>query len=194
MDNIKVGELIRKLRYEKHMTQKQLAEILNISDKTVSKWERGMGYPDVLLISKLSQILDVDMQVLLSGELHGNELLSGNMKNMIFYVCPYCGNLITSMVETKITCCGRKLKSISPIKAEMEDKLLVERIENDYYISSTHEMNKDHYITFVALISSDTIMFKKLYPEWDLQLRIPIFAHGKLVWYCSRHGLYYQYI
>ena len=46
MDNTKVGELIRRLRKESHMTQLQLAEELHVSDKAISKWERGMGCPD----------------------------------------------------------------------------------------------------------------------------------------------------
>lgn len=53
-------------------------------------------------------------------------------------------------------------------------------------------MTREHYISFVALISDDTIMLRKQYPEWDLQVRIPVFAHGRLVWYCTRHGLFYQ--
>lgn len=39
---------------------------------------------------------------------------------------------------------------------------------------------------------SDTLMLRKLYPEWELQVRIPIFSHGRLLWYCNRHGLFYQ--
>lgn len=192
MDNIKVGKLIRRLRKESHMTQLQLAEKLHVSDKAVSKWERGMGCPDVSFITELSRIFGVDMQNLLSGELNRNELLGGNMKKIKFYVCPDCGNLVTSMADTSVTCCGKKLKAITPVKATGEEKLSVQMIENDFSISSEHEMTKDHYITFVALISSDTVMLKKQYPEWDLQVRIPVFAHGRLLWYCNKHGLFYQ--
>ena len=192
MDNRKVGELIRWLRKESHMTQLQLAEKLHVSDKAVSKWERGMGCPEVSLITELSRIFEVDMQDLLSGELNRNELLGGNMKKMNFYVCPHCGNLVTSMIDTSVTCCGKKLKAITPVKATEEEKLSVQIIENDYFISSEHEMTREHYITFVGLMTSDTVMLKKQYPEWGLQVRIPVFAHGRLLWYCNRHGLYYQ--
>ena len=126
------------------------------------------------------------------GKLNRNELLGGNMKKIKFYVCPDCGNLVTSMADTSVTCCGKKLKAITPVKATGEEKLSVQMIENDFSISSEHEMTKDHYITFVALISSDTVMLKKQYPEWDLQVRIPVFAHGRLLWYCNKHGLFYQ--
>lgn len=192
MNNIKVGELIRRLRKENHMTQQKLAEKLHVSDKAVSKWERGLGCPEVSLITELSRIFEVDMQNLLSGELNRNELLGGNMKKMKFYVCPTCGNLVASMIETSVTCCGRKLKAITPVKATEEEKLSVQIIENDFFISSEHEMTRDHYITFVGLMTSDTVMLKKQYPEWNLQLRIPVFAHGWLLWYCNKHGLFYQ--
>ena len=194
MDNRKIGGLIRRLRKEKGMTQLQLAEKLHISDKTVSKWERGMGCPEVSLFGELSRVFAVDAENLLAGELQRNELLSGNIRNMRFFVCPVCGNLITSMTDMEIVCCGRKLKAAVPVKAAEADKLTVEVVENDYYISSRHGMAKDHYISFVAFLAADTMLLKKQYPEWDLQVRFPVFAHGRLFWYCTKHGLFYQVI
>lgn len=194
MDNVKIGNLICRLRKENHMTQQQLAERMHISDKAVSKWERGNGCPDVSLLPELSRIFGVDLEKLLSGELNANDILGGNMKKMKFYICPDCGNVITAMTDTTISCCGKKLQAIEPKKAEGEEKLSVEVIENDYYISSEHEMVRDHYISFVALLTSDTMMLRKQYPEWGLQVRIPVFAHDRLLWYCSKHGLFYQEI
>ena len=194
MDNSKVGNLIRNLRKEHGMTQLQLAETLHISDKTVSKWERGMGCPEVSLITELSRIFEVDLQGLLSGELSRNNMLSGNLKRMKFYICPECGNLVTAFTGTSVFCCGRKLKEIIPVKAAPEEKLSVEVIENDYFLTSNHEMTKAHYISFVAFLTSDTLIFKKQYPQWDLQVRLPRLGHGRLLWYCTRHGLYDQQI
>lgn len=194
MDNIKVGNLICRLRKEHNMTQLQLAEQLHISDKAVSKWERGLGCPDVSLLSELSQIFSVDLEKLLSGDLETNNMVAGNMKNMNFYVCPCCGNLLTSMTDIAISCCGKKLQAMKPQKATENDRLSVEIIENDYFISSEHEMSRAHYIAFVALVTGDSIMLRKQYPEWELQVRIPVFAHGKLLWYCTQHGLFYQEI
>ena len=89
-----------------------------------------------------------------------------------------------------------KTKSIPVIfltaKAEEADRLCVEKIENDYFISSGHPMTKEHYISFVALLTGDALVLRKLYPEWNVQTRIPCIGHGKLVWYCSRDGLFYQ--
>ena len=140
MDNVKIGNLICRLRKEKKMTQLQLAEQMNISDKTVSKWERGLGCPDVSLLPELSKIFDVDLEKLLSGELEDRDVLGGNMKKMCFYICPNCGNIITAMTDTNITCCGKKLKGLQPQKADEKECLMVETIENDFYITTYHPM------------------------------------------------------
>lgn len=194
MDNIKIGKLIYTLRKERNLTQLQLAECMNISDKTISKWERGLGCPDVSLLSELSKLFEVDLEKLLSGKLDINETLGGNMKKLQFYVCPNCGNVITAMTDTTITCCGKKLKAMQPKKPDEGEQLSIEIIDNDYFISSEHEMVREHYISFVALLTSDSIFLRKQYPEWNLQVRIPSFAHGLLLWYCTKHGLFYQKI
>ncbi len=192
MDTTKIGELICTLRKEKGLTQVQLAERLNVSDKAVSKWERGLGCPDVSLLARLSQVFAVDLEKLLAGELDPNSQAAGNLKNLHFYVCPTCGNLVTALVDTPVSCCGKKLTALTAQKAGPEEKLSVEIIENDYFISSNHEMSKDHYISFVAFLTGDTVLLRKQYPEWNLQTRLPVFAHGRLLWYCTRHGLFYQ--
>ncbi|NLD20287.1 MAG: helix-turn-helix domain-containing protein [Clostridiales bacterium] len=194
MDAKKIGSLICELRTEKKFTQKELASMLNVSDKAVSKWERGGGYPDLSMFPKLSQIFNVDMEKLVSGEISGNDSVGGNMKNIDVYVCEECGNTIMSTGETSVTCCSKKLSPLKRIKAEDKDKLNVELIENEYFVSGSHEMTKEHYITFVALVTGDTILMKKQYPEWDLQVRLPRIAHGTLIWHCSNHGLFYQFM
>jgi len=194
MDSMKIGKLIYSLRKEMKLTQQQLADGLDISDKAVSKWERGLGCPDVSLLPGLSVILGVNLEALLSGELDANDLAGGNMKRIKFYVCPICGNLLTSTAEAAVSCCGKKLQTMELHKAEEGEKLSVEIIENDYFISSDHEMTREHYIAFVALLTGDSIMLRKQYPEWDVQSRIPCFGHGMLVYYCTRHGLLYQLV
>ena len=192
MEQTKIGALIRSLRKEMNFTQQQLAEKLCVSDKAISKWERDIGCPDVSLLPSLSEILGVDLERLLSGDLNTNELARGNMKKIHFFVCPSCGNLITSLTDTTISCCGKKLKALPLQKASDDEMLSVEIVENDFYITTNHPMKRDHYITFIALLTEDTIMLRKQYPEWELQTRIPVFAHGILVWHCSKHGLFYQ--
>lgn len=194
MDYSKTGSLIRSLRKEKNLTQQQLADRIHVSDKAVSKWERGMGCPDVSLLPELSDVLGIDLEALLSGDLDANPIVGGNMKKLKFYVCPDCGNLLTSTAETAISCCSKKLVALNLQKAEDGGHLAVEQIEHDYYVSSEHEMTREHHIAFVAFLTGDLLILKKLYPEWNLQVRIPDIGHGMLVWFCTRHGLYYQVV
>ena len=79
-------------------------------------------------------------------------------------------------------------------KAEENEMLSVEVIEDDWYITVAHPMNKEHYISFVAFATVDRVQIIKQYPEWDMQLRIRKRGHGMLIWYCTRHGLFYQLI
>ena len=71
MDNAKTGTFIKELRKEKHLTQKELANLLHVTDRAVSKWERGLCAPDISLLEPLAAALDVTIVELLSGE-HGN--------------------------------------------------------------------------------------------------------------------------
>lgn len=194
MDTNQIGNLIYTLRKEKNLTQLQLAERMNISDKTISKWERGLGCPDISLLPELTKILEINIEELLSGKLDMNDITGGNMKNTKFYICPQCGNIITSTECAAISCCGKKLSASEPIKANNTEKLNVEIIENDYFITTQHEMTKEHYISFTALLTGDSLILKKQYPEWNLQSRFPTLTHGKLIWYCTKHGLFYQLI
>lgn len=68
MDVKKIGAFIADQRHEKQMTQKQLAEALGISDKTISKWECGYGLPDISMIMPLCTQLEINVNELLSGE------------------------------------------------------------------------------------------------------------------------------
>ncbi|MBQ7874229.1 MAG: helix-turn-helix transcriptional regulator [Oscillospiraceae bacterium] len=68
MDNIKTGNLIRELRTEKGITQKELAERLNVSTAAVSKWENGHGFPDISLLEPLSAELDISVTEIIKGE------------------------------------------------------------------------------------------------------------------------------
>lgn len=116
------------------------------------------------------------------------------MKKIKFYVCKKCGNVIAALGEASVSCCGMTLSPVEPVKADEDHRLCVEDVENEYYVTSAHEMTKEHYISFAALVTGDTLIMKKLYPEWDMQTRIPRVAHGKLIFLCTKHGLMYQII
>lgn len=197
MDCNKVGTLLYRLRKEKGMIQKQIADRLNISDKTISKWERGLGCPDVSLLGELSELFEVNIEQLLAGELKLNNLEIGNLKRIKFYVCPSCGNVITNTGDAEISCCGRKLSSLRAQKAEELHAVTVEDAEGEYYITFDHEMSKTHYISFVAYVASDKLLLVRLYPEQTAEIRLPKINGARLqqkygarlYYYCTKHGL-----
>ena len=75
MDNLKFGNFIKNLRKEKNMTQKELAEKIGLTDKAISKWERGLSFPDITMLSILAEVFDVDVSEILNGE-RGKEKVS----------------------------------------------------------------------------------------------------------------------
>ena len=192
MDQKSTGELIRKLKTDMGLTQKQLAEQLHVSDKAVSKWECGNGSPDLSLFTALSEVFGMDIQVLLDGRIDKNEMENGNMKKLKLYVCKHCGNIITSTSDASVTCCGNRLSPLEPRAAEGSEKLKLEDIGGEWYVTSDHEMSKDNYVSFAAFVNDSTAMIFKQYPEWTMKLRMPLYRSGRLVWYSAKEGLMYM--
>lgn len=190
MDCSKVGKLISGLRKEKGFTQKQLADRMQISDRTVSKWERGLGCPDVSLLRTLSDVLGVNIEKLLEGDLEPNRADGGNMKRVKFYLCPACGNILAATGEAEISCCGRKLSALIAKPSDEGHRLTVETVEDDYYITFTHEMRKDHFLNFVAYVGYDRLLLVRLYPEQGGEVRFPQLLGGKIYFGCNQHGLW----
>lgn len=87
MDQIKTGKFIAEMRKEQHLTQKQLAEKIGISDKAVSKWECGKSMPDNAILLNLCEVLNINVNELLSGERLSKDDYHGkaeeNMVNLI---------------------------------------------------------------------------------------------------------------
>ena len=102
------GQTIQMLREKRRMTQKQLADLLYISDKTVSKWETGKGLPDIMLLEPLAKALHVSVPELFSGTEIVNQNRTGNMLKTRFYVCPVCGNVISAAGEGAFHCWNPK--------------------------------------------------------------------------------------
>ena len=194
MDQEKVGGIIKTLRKDKGMTQLELALCLNVTDRAVSKWERGLGCPDISLLTRLSEIFSVDIGSIIEGDMEENEKRSGNMKKTKFYVCPICGNIITASENTNVSCCGRKLEGLEE-KKNLDEEMKIERVDGtELYISSSHPMTKDDYISFFSYVTSDSLLLKKLYPEWGVDIRFPWLGHGKIMWYSEKEGLKYKLI
>ncbi|MBQ7624303.1 MAG: helix-turn-helix domain-containing protein [Clostridia bacterium] len=190
MDRYVTGAFIKKLREEKKMTQSQLAEKLCVSDKAVSKWETGRGYPDVTLLEPIAAALGVSVIELFSGADISNNNRSFNMKKLAFYVCPVCGNVIAAAGEALIGCCGVTLLSEAPEAPDEEHLPTVEKVEDEYFVSVPHEMSKRHYISFIAAVRDNGYELAKLYPEGEACARFKINRTAFFCYYCNRHGLF----
>ena len=183
------GKIIKELRDGKNLTQKQLGEIISVSDKTISKWETEKGLPDITLLEPLAGALGVSVAEILSGESITNKNRAGNIRRTKFYVCPVCGNIITAMGEGSFSCCGINLPALSPEKAEI-GSFKIERPENDIFIRFSHPMTKENYVSFAAYITYNGIQIKKLYPEQEAEVRFPFCGKGKVLFFCNREGLF----
>lgn len=190
MNQYVTGAVIKELREKYHLTQAELAEKLNVSDKTISKWETAKGYPDISLLEPIAKFFCVSITELLSGNAVSNVNVSANMMRSKFYVCPICGNVIHSMGEAVIQCHGLMFTPCQPEETDENHKMFIERIEDEYYVRIEHEMTKQHYISFMAALSSDRIQMVKLYPEGNAEGRFKINGVKKIVFYCNRDGLY----
>ncbi len=190
MDKYVTGAVIRRLREDKHMTQEELGEKLFISSKAVSKWETGQGFPDISLIEPLAEALGISVIELLSGEDIKNSNRSSNMLRSRFYVCPVCGNVIRTIGESVISCCGITLPPEMPEEQDSDHKISVEIVEDEYYVSVDHPMTKDHYISFLAAVSDHGVQFVKLYPEGNAEARFRIDRTRYIYAFCNRHGLF----
>ncbi len=190
MGNYVTGETIRALREKKGYTQKTLAELLQVSDKAVSKWETGRGLPDITLLEPLGAALGVSVAELLSGHPIENRNRAGNMLRGSFYVCPICGNILFSSGRGSFSCCGVTLPPLEAEPAEGEHGIDVTPVENEDYVSVEHPMGKAHHLSFLAHVTQDAVRIVKLYPEGDAAARFRLGRGGKLYAFCAHHGLF----
>ena len=190
MDQYVTGNTIKQLREQHKMTQLQLADRLGVSDKTISKWETGKGYPDITLLEPISEAFQISVTELISGNTIRNANVSSNMLRSKFYVCPVCGNVIHSMGEAVIQCHGIVLNALEAEPADEHHQISIERVEDEYLVSIGHPMTKDHYISFMAAAASDSMQTVKLYPEWNAEARFKISCVKKIFFYCNRDGLF----
>lgn len=114
----------------------------------------------------------------------------GNMKNTKFYVCPHCGSIVQGTGSCEISCCGKRLESLQAKPSDVEHMLSVSKTENDFYITLSHEMSKEHFISFCAYVNMDKVLLLHLYPEQDSAIRFLKMYGGSFFFYCSRHGLF----
>ena len=189
MDNYVTGATIKRLREKKEMTQSELADKIGVTAKAVSKWETAKGLPDISLIEPLAAALGASVTELMSGETVVNGNVSANMLRAKLYVCPVCGNVIHSVGEAAISCCGVGLPPLEAEETDVTHQISVEAVEHEYYVTVDHEMTKEHYVSFIAYVTSDRFELVKLYPEGNAETRFARRGRGFIYYCCNRHGV-----
>lgn len=184
------GETIKRLREKKKLTQKELAEKLMVSDKTISKWETKKGLPDLSILSELANALSVSVPELLTGDVAVNKNISADMRRSRFYVCPICGNVIHAMGEGAFSCCGIRLPSQEAEEPDEQHRLYVEDVDGEMFVYLDHPMEKSHSISFMAYVTDCHIQMEKLYPEQAAQTHFRRAGRGTIFAFCNRHGLF----
>ena len=192
MNHYVTGATIKALREKHRMTQAALAEQLCVSDKAVSKWETGRGFPDVSLLEPLGKALHVSVPELLCGQTIVNRNKSANMIKSIFCVCPVCGNVLFARGDAVISCCGIQLPALEAEDPDDLHRADIQRSEDEIYVFSNHPMCKDHYVSFVAYMTSDRCEMKALYPEANMEARFFFRGAGWIYFCCNQHGLFRQ--
>ena len=190
MNTYVTGSTIKALRESRGFTQIALADRIGVSSKTISKWETGKGLPDISLLQPLAQALGVSVIELMNGEHVTNRNLSANMLRTKFYVCPICGNVLHSMGDAVISCCGVTLPALEAEAEEEGHQITIENVEDEHFITVHHPMTKAHFISFIAHLTSDRLQMVKLYPEGNAETRLQLRGGGYLYFYCNHHGMY----
>ena len=190
MNTYVTGATVKALRENRNMTQAELADRIGVSSKTVSKWETAKGLPDITLLQPLAQALGISVIELMNGEQITNRNVSANLLRGKFYVCPVCGNAIHSTGSALVSCCGITLPPLEAEEADEEHGITIENVEDEHFLTIPHSMTKQHFISFLAYVTTDRIQMVKFYPEGNAQTRLQLRGRGMLYYYCNHHGLF----
>lgn len=190
MSQYATGTVIRKLRERKGLKQIDLADRLAVSDKAVSKWETGKGYPDITLLEPLAQALDVSIAELILGNTVENTNASANMARCKFFVCPVCGNVIVGTGEAAISCHGIALSPLMEEEADEDHAVSASLSDGELLVCVEHPMTKLHYISFMAAVSPGRVQLVKTYPEWSAEVRFKVDCISAIYAYCNKDGLF----
>lgn len=181
LDQIKIGKLISKLRKEKSLTQTQLGSLLNISGKSVSKWERGLCSPDISILNELSSILGITTTELLNGEISlSNSIINSNktsnqktkaFKNFIIIIISILIILVVYIFNNYGKVSIYNVKSLDNNLFDIEGKIICTPIKNTIIINKIENNYKNLCINTndieVALRSENKIIYKKKYASYQ---------------------------
>ncbi len=174
MDCKKVGQLIKKKRLEKKMTQQELADKLHITDRAISKWERGLGAPDISLLQDLSNILGLSISDVLSGEEHKESL---SIPDKIIIILCLLIPIIIICFSLMISCFRTDYIFIGSIFLLIAYLLFIKK-ENNQKLKK--EITWILFILYIIFLLS-TIVYTKLttgtiYPELNIKSNIVPFT------------------
>ena len=192
MNTYVTGSTIKQLRERRGLTQAELAQMIGVSSKTISKWETAKGLPDISLLQPLAHALGISIIELMNGEQITNRNVSANLLRGKFYVCPVCGNVLHSTGSALVSCCGITLPPLEAEAADEEHGITIENVEDEHFITVHHPMTKEHFISFLAFVTCDRIQMVKFYPEGNAETRMQLRGMGQLYYYCNRHGLFHK--
>lgn len=174
MDCKKVGQLIKKKRLEKKMTQQELADKLHITDRAISKWERGLGAPDISLLQDLSNILGLSISDVLSGEEHKEGL---SIPDKIIIILCLLIPIIIICFSLMISCFRTDYIFIGSIFLLIAYLLFIKK-ENNQKLKK--EITWILFILYIIFLLS-TIVYTKLttgaiYPELNIKSNLVPFT------------------
>lgn len=190
MNTYITGTNMKQLREKRKLTQAELGEKIGVSSKTISKWETAKGLPDISLLQPLAQALGISVIELMNGEHITNRNISANMLRSKFHICPVCGNVLHSMGDAVVSCCGITLPALEAEEPDDLHEMAIEKVEDEHFITIAHPMTKQHYLSFVAFVTADRMQLVKFYPEGNPETRLQLRGRGYLYYYCNQHGLY----
>ena len=103
------------------------------------------------------------------------------------------GKIIAGLIDL-VSDMADKINALEADNKDHAHEITIEKVEDEHFISIPHPMTKQHFISFVAFVTSDCIQMVKFYPEGNAETRLQLRGRGYLFYYCKHHGLFKQKI
>ena len=186
----KINEIIYRFRKAKGLTQRELAEKLHTTAKTISNWERNKNSVPTEMFSAIEKALDIDKEFLFTNYI--NPALEEKAIN--FFYCYDCKNILWSDSKASHTCCNKKLMPLTASPQDASHFICIESNPQTGFITFTtdHPQNTDHRIEFVAYVSEVDVHIYTCAENKPVRISFPHAPGGKLYIFCSKHGLFHD--
>lgn len=157
MDN-KTGAFIAELRKEKQLTQKELAQKLNVTDKAISRWETGKGFPEVSLLIPLSNELGISVNELLTGErVDYNEMIDNSNK------------IIVDTIKNS----DKKIKILNTVISAI---FVIVELATFYIVPATAQPGDEMGVIFLSILAVFVISVPMGFVKSKLKMLVPLFS------------------